>query len=131
MENPDLKFILPIHPNPNVLRYQYLLPAVKVINPLKHDELINLLLRVKLVITDSGGIQEECSFFNKTALVCRKITERPESVGITSYLVPTYDTLAATFTEHINEVPLPLSIQSPYGDGKSSQKICDIFETLA
>jgi UDP-N-acetylglucosamine 2-epimerase len=100
-ENPDLEFILPIHPNPNVQKYKNLLTNVNVINPLSHEELIKILVKTKLVITDSGGIQEECSFFNKKCLVCRKITERPESVGITSFMVDDYKTLKDMVYFHI------------------------------
>jgi UDP-N-acetylglucosamine 2-epimerase len=82
--HPELEFILPIHPNPNVQKHKNLLTNVTVINPLGHNDLLELLVKTRMVITDSGGIQEECSFFNKKCLVCRKVTERPESVGITS-----------------------------------------------
>ena len=129
-KHPELEFILPLHPNPNVQQYQWLLPFVKVVAPMIHDDLINLLLKAKLVITDSGGIQEECSFLNKTALVCRKVTERPESIGKTSFMIEDPESLALLFEEHINEVPRALSEDSPYGDGRASQKICNILETL-
>ena len=66
-ENPDLEFILPIHPNPEVQKYKHLLTNVNVIQPLQYDQLIDILKDTKLVITDSGGIQEECSFLNKKA----------------------------------------------------------------
>ncbi len=77
---PNLKFVLPIHPNPNVQKCKHLLHNVNVIEPLTHDETIKLLRDCKLVITDSGGLQEEGSFFNKKVIVCRKTTERPEGI---------------------------------------------------
>ena len=55
--------------------------------PLNHQDLLELLIKTKLVITDSGGIQEECSFFNKKCLVCRNTTERQESVDKSSFLI--------------------------------------------
>ena len=64
-QNPDLEFILPIHPNPNVQKHRDLLTHVNVIEPLNHSELLKLLIKVKFVISDSGGLQEEGSFFNK------------------------------------------------------------------
>ena len=100
----------------------------KIINPLSHEELVKLLVKTRLVITDSGGIQEECSFFNKKALVCRKITERPESVGLTSFMVKDPSYLKNSFYEHIDDYET--DIISPYGDGYSSKHIVDLFEKL-
>jgi UDP-N-acetylglucosamine 2-epimerase len=126
----DYEFILPIHPNPNVQKHKHLLTDVKVINPLNHEELIKYLFTIKLVITDSGGIQEECSFLNKKCLVCRKITERPESVGLTSFLVDEPENLHALFDEHIKSATSTDDQKCPFGDGKSSERICNIFRYL-
>jgi UDP-N-acetylglucosamine 2-epimerase len=125
-EYPNLEFIIPLHPNPNVQKHKKWLTDVKIINPMCHDELVKLLVKTKLVITDSGGIQEECSFFNKKVLVCRKITERPESVGLTSFMVSEPSKLEEIFSQHINNYEI--NIDSPFGDGYSSIKICDILE---
>lgn len=127
-ENPNLEFIIPLHPNPNVKKWRKLLTHVKIIDPLSHEDLVKILIKTKLVITDSGGLQEECSFFNKKCLVCRKITERPESVGLSSFMVKSPDSLKEIFDEHIKNYQI--DIKSPYGDGESSKKICDIFENL-
>jgi UDP-N-acetylglucosamine 2-epimerase len=126
--HPHLEFIIPLHPNPNVQKHIDKLNSwVKIIEPLSHEELIELLIKTRLVITDSGGIQEECSFFNKKALVCRKITERPESVGITSFLVSEPEDLKKVFDEHINNYVV--DSKCPYGDGYSSEKIINILKT--
>ena len=125
---PELEFILPIHPNPNIQKYKSLLTNITVIDPLAHDDLLELLVKTRLVVTDSGGIQEECSFFNKKCLVCRKVTERPESVGITSFLVEEPEHLKEIFKNHVeNHV---VDVESPYGDGKSAVKICEILNIL-
>lgn len=124
---PDLEFIIPLHPNPNVQKHKNILKNVTIIDPLSHEKLVSLLVKVRMVITDSGGIQEECSFFNKKALVCRKITERPESVGLTSFMVAEPHTLKSEFKKHIDDYEV--DIVSPFGDGKSSQYICDLFES--
>jgi len=126
--NPSYEFILPLHPNPKVQKHKDLLTHVNVIDPISHNELIQILIKCRLVITDSGGIQEECSFFNKKCLVCRKVTERPESVGESSFMVEYPHNLEGLFTNHIND--FTLDIESPYGDGDSSNKICDILEKL-
>jgi UDP-N-acetylglucosamine 2-epimerase (non-hydrolysing) len=119
------RFILPIHPNPNVQKFQYLLPNIEVIDPLNHEDLLNLLTKCKLVITDSGGLQEECSFLNKKCLVCRKTTERPEAVGYSSFLVEEPNMLESIFEEHINNYIV--NVKCPYGDGKSSEKILNVL----
>jgi len=125
---PGLEFILPIHPNPNVQKYKSLLTNITVIDPLAHDDLLELLVKTRLVVTDSGGIQEECSFFNKKCLVCRKVTERPESVGITSFLVEEPEHLKEIFKNHVENYVV--DVESPYGDGKSAVKICEILNIL-
>lgn len=125
----DVEFILPIHPNPNVQKHKHLLTNVKVVNPLSHDELIKILLESKIVITDSGGIQEECSFLKKKCLVCRKVTERPESLGLTSYLVKEPSELSELFDYHFTSYDEIID-ECPYGDGKSSEKICKILKNL-
>jgi UDP-N-acetylglucosamine 2-epimerase (non-hydrolysing) len=125
-ENPDLEFILPIHPNPNVQKHREILTHVIVIEPLSHTELLELLVKVKFVVSDSGGLQEEGSFFNKKVIVCRKTTERPEGLD-TGHL-------------HMCDNPLDLSLmfnkinknyiideKCPYGNGKSSKKISKLL----
>lgn len=125
-ENQDIKFILPIHPNPNVQKYKYLLTNIEVVDPLSHSELLNILIKCKLIITDSGGLQEECSFLNKKCLVCRETTERGESIGYTTFMVESPDMLNNVFYEHVNNYKI--DIESPYGDGQSSIKICKILK---
>ena len=63
--HPELEFILPLHPNPEIQKHKHLLHFVKVIEPQSHEELINLIKKSKYIISDSGGIQEEASFLNK------------------------------------------------------------------
>lgn len=125
-ENPELEFILPIHPNPNVLKHKDILTNVTVIDPLTHSDLLELLVKTKMVISDSGGLQEECSFFNKKCLVCRKITERPESIGLSSYLIDEPSDLKSVFEHQIKEYVI--NVDSPYGDGNASKKIIEIIK---
>ncbi len=70
--NTDLEFLLPIHPNPNVEKHKHLLTHVNVLNPLPHAMLLDILVKCKLVVSDSGGIQEEGSFLNKKVIVCKE-----------------------------------------------------------
>lgn len=126
-ENPELEFILPIHPNPNVQKYKYILSKVKTVQPLSHEELLKVLVKCKLVITDSGGLQEEGSFFNKKVIVCRTTTERPEAIETGHlYLCNTPRDLPLLFgtlknNYYINDI-------CPYGDGHSSKKVIQILQ---
>jgi len=122
----DLEFIIPLHPNPNVQKHKNLLKNVKVVDPLSHEELIKLLIETKLVITDSGGLQEECSFFNKKCLTCRKVTERPEAIGQSTIMVNNPNQLSTEFNRHIMEYDI--NYESPFGDGDSSSKIFKIIK---
>jgi UDP-N-acetylglucosamine 2-epimerase (non-hydrolysing) len=127
-ENKNLKFILPIHPNPNVIKHKDVLKFVEVIPPLDHDEFINLIKKCKFIISDSGGIQEEASFLSKKVIVCRKITERTESIGNSSFLCDSPKKLKSIFNMINNDYIL--NYESPYGDGKSSEKIIEIIKKL-
>lgn len=127
-ENNQYEFILPIHPNPNVNKHRDILKKVKVVDPLKRDDLLEVLVESSLVITDSGGLQEECSFFNKKCLVCRKITERSESLDKTSFLVGDPKLLKELFYLHIQKVEV--SSECPFGKGDASNKIVEIFKSL-
>ena len=82
----DIEFMIPLHPNPNVQKHKHIFKKVKVVEPMNHDDLINYVKKCKFVISDSGGLQEECSYLNKKIIVCRKTTERPESIGTHSFM---------------------------------------------
>ncbi len=125
--NPNLEFILPIHPNPNVQKYKYLLTNVNVIEPLTHPELLNILVKCKLIISDSGGLQEEGSFFNKKVIVCRETTERPEAINTGHlYLCSSPKELVNKFGCLINNYYIESTC--PYGDGYSSIKVSKIIK---
>ena len=127
IQYPELEFILPIHPNPNVQIHRNLLTNVKVVEPLSHDELIAILLECKLVISDSGGIQEEASFLNKKVIVCRDVTERLEAIYSGHlHLCKTTDKLKHLFVtlEKDSYICKPC----PYGDGKAAEKIKKILD---
>jgi UDP-N-acetylglucosamine 2-epimerase len=126
--NKDIEFVLPIHPNPNVKKNQHFLKHVKVVDPMNHNELIEFLSKSLMVITDSGGIQEEASFLNKKIIICRKTTERPESLGIHSFLCKTPKNIYKIFNKIKNN--FIVNEPCPFGDGYSSIKIVDILENL-
>jgi UDP-N-acetylglucosamine 2-epimerase (non-hydrolysing) len=118
---PDIEFLIPLHPNPNVQKHRGLFNKVKIVEPMSHEELINYVKKCKFVISDSGGLQEECSFLNKKIIVCRKTTERPESVGVHSFMCDDPDKLSDMVCEINNDYEVNTSC--PYGNGCSWQKI--------
>jgi len=120
------KFVLPIHPNPNVQKYKHLLTNVNVIEPMTHDETIKVLKDCKLIITDSGGLQEEGSFFNKKVIVCRKTTERPEGID-TGHLYMCNQPYQLKELFEILQKNYFIDSKCPYGDGNSSEKILKII----
>jgi len=118
-EYPQTEFILPLHPNPIIREAAAkVLFKTKVVPPMNHTELLNLMSKCKCVISDSGGIQEEASFFKKKVLVCRKVTERPAKNQIMvqepKFLPSMYK--VATVNCEIDE-------WCPFGNGDSSKKI--------
>ena len=113
----DIEFLIPLHPNPNVQKYKHIFNKVKVVAPMCHNDLINFVKKCKFVISDSGGLQEECSFLNKKIIVCRKITERPESIGIHSFMCGE-PYMLDKLVEKINS-DYKINAGCPYGDGLS------------
>jgi len=127
-EYPEFKWVLPIHPNPNVLKYKNILEHVEVTDPLPHHHLLKILKSSRLVITDSGGIQEEAAFFKKPCIVCRNKTERQEGIGEFSWLCKEPRELVDLFNtlkdHNINEL-----LPCPYGDGNAGEKILNLLKS--
>lgn len=130
---PKFNFVWILHPNPNVKNV--LLKSVLrnhtnifLIEPVDYLEIIHLFKATRIVITDSGGIQEEAPSFGIPVLVIGKKTERIESVLLNySYLTGTDEKeIITSFEKHLNnnfEIT-----DNPYGDGKASERIVDYFE---
>jgi UDP-N-acetylglucosamine 2-epimerase (non-hydrolysing) len=132
--NPGIKVIYPVHPNPNVknLAYELLGNQDRVIlKPAQnYVEFVKLMKSSYLIITDSGGIQEEAPSLGKPVLVTRKTTERPEALQAGGVRLVGCDE-----DKIIKEVELLLNnvaeykkmskIRTPYGDGKASKKILE------
>ena len=126
MDNPELKFEIPLHPNPNVKKHKDLLTHVNVVSPFDYDTMIKEISECRFLISDSGGIQEESSFLNKKVIVCRKITERPESVGKHSFMCGEPKDLKGVFYSLKDDYKVDL--ECPYGDGKSSKRIVNYLK---
>tara|TARA_Y100000590_G_C15683218_1_gene1000607 strand:- start:8 stop:1033 length:1026 start_codon:yes stop_codon:yes gene_type:complete len=116
----DLEFIFPMHPNPNIQQHKSLLSKIKVIKPLKYLDLLKLLSEVKFVISDSGGIQEECATFKKKILVCRDNTERPEGVDVGFAKIIGTNVIDNFDWANNNNIWNGIN---PYGDGKAANQI--------
>lgn len=129
---PQLHIVYPVHPNPNVRDQARSMlgdePRVTLCEPLGYPDLVALLDRCTLVLTDSGGLQEEAPALGKPVLVLRRETERPEAVDLgVARLVGTnrstvVDAVAALLTD--SELYRRMSLGgSPYGDGKAAKRI--------
>ena len=122
----ELEFIIPLHPNPNVQKHKHLLTDLTVVPPMGYEEFIDLLAYSRLVITDSGGLQEESSFLNKKCIVCREKTERIESVGSFSFICASPENLSSIFDDLVEDYR-PQGI-CPYGDGHAAEKIFEVLK---
>ncbi len=125
-DNQDLKFFMPLHPNKEIRKHEYLLSDnVCVLDCLSHKETINILKNCKFVITDSGGVQEEASFLKKRTFVCREFTERNECVGVSSVLCKTPTDLLSNFGKYKNDYKI--DAVCPYGDGSASDIVSEVL----
>jgi len=95
----DYQFILPIHPNPSIYKHKNVLKRVQVIYSLEYNTIIKLLKICCLVISDSGGLQEETHYFNKKIIVCRENTERNLNYYNNITLCKNYKDLLGLVTE--------------------------------
>ena len=139
-EHPDIKAVYPIHMNPAVRETAQAIlgddERIRIIEPLDVLDFHNFLSRSYLILTDSGGIQEEAPSLGKPVLVMRDTTERPEGIAAgTLKLVGTDET---TIYENFKmlledqEAYRKMSMASnPYGDGFASKRIADILEGKA
>jgi UDP-N-acetylglucosamine 2-epimerase (non-hydrolysing) len=136
-EKPDIKAIYPIHMNPVVRETaQEILgdtDRIRIIEPLEVLDFHNFLSRAHLILTDSGGIQEEAPSLGKPVLVMRDTTERPEGIAAgTLKLVGTNEEVIYKIFKQLledkNEYDKMSKASNPYGDGFASKRIADILE---
>ena len=130
----DVEVIFPVHRNPKVreiVREELgHLPRVHLIDPLDYEPFANLMARVDIVLTDSGGIQEEAPALGKPVLVLRDTTERPEAVTAgTVRLVGTaqervYEEIMRLLTDTTVYAAMAEAV-NPYGDGRAAQRIIE------
>lgn len=121
----EIEFIIPLHHNPEIQKYKHIFNKVKICRPLTHEELINYVKKCKFVISDSGGLQEECSFLNKKIIICRKTTERKEILETNGYLCDEPNMLETFVNKIINNYKC--NYKCPYGNGNSWKNIKKIL----
>lgn len=127
----DHTFVIPVHPNPNVhdkihsRLCEY--PQIKLIEPLDYPYMVYLMKKAKLILTDSGGIQEEAPTFGCPTLVMRYETERQEGIdaGVSVLVGADTEKIVKYSSEILSKTMSEsrLKAHNPYGDGKSSQII--------
>lgn len=127
IQYPELEFVFPMHPNPNIQKHKHILTHVTVTKPLNHEELLTVLVKAKFVISDSGGLQEEGSFFNKKVIVCRKTTERPEGISTGHLIMCDSPTQLRELVDTVNK-NYAVDSPCPYGDGHSAERIIRLIE---
>lgn len=135
----DVQIVYPVHPNPNVQdpvqRYLTGNPNIRLIEPLSYVPFVDLMRRAYILVTDSGGIQEEGPSLGKPILVLREKTERPEAVHAgTVKLVGTDEAKivreATRLIEDREVYEAMARVHNPYGDGKASPRISAVIDSF-
>ncbi len=130
--HPELAVVYPVHPNPNVQRIVFHelanTPRVHLLPPMEYLPFVHLMMRAWLILTDSGGIQEEAPALGKPVLVLREVTERPEAVAAgVARLVGTRREKIVEEVERLLQDSRAyeemITRQNPFGDGKAAERI--------
>lgn len=128
----DTVFVYPVHLNPNVQEPVYRLlgkvPNIKLLDPLDYLPMVHLMKNARLVLTDSGGIQEEATALGKPTLVLRNVTERPEGVeaGVLKLVGTDVVEIVTQFSKLLDskdDYDRMAKAKNPFGDGKAAEKI--------
>jgi len=133
----DVQFVYPVHPNPNVRRIVEAelsgIDRVFLIEPLDYEPFVYLMGRASVLLTDSGGVQEEGPSLGKPVLVMRDVTERPEAVnaGAVRLVGSDADRIVSEVERLLDdegEYAAMARAINPYGDGKASSRISAVLE---
>lgn len=141
VEHPDWQFVYPVHPSPAVVRVTQEIgappPNFNMVPPLDYLSFLHLLSKASLVVSDSGGIQEECAVFRVPILICRDVTERPEvldsgfgqlvggSAAALEQMLSTFLTPGSKASGWMNDTPAVPDLTGEFGDGHSSELISE------
>lgn len=135
-QNPDIQILYPVHPNPNVKDVAYQLlghtPNIILCAPLDYAPFIAAMKRSYMIISDSGGVQEEAPALGKPVLVLREETERPEAVdlGVVKLVGANRDTIIEQAQRLLDDPDAYKAMArgvSPYGDGKAAERIVGVL----
>lgn len=138
--HPDVQIVYPVHLNPNVQKPVYELLSnidnIKLIDPLSYPAFVWLMEKSYLIITDSGGVQEEAPSLGKPVLVMRDTTERPEAVDAGTVLLVGTDSdkiiKEASLLINDSEAYQKMSaLHNPYGDGKACERIVNFIKGIS
>jgi UDP-N-acetylglucosamine 2-epimerase (non-hydrolysing) len=135
---PDVYFVYPVHMNPNVKNIVFEILGKKhlsnicLIPPQKYLSFVSLMMKSYLILTDSGGVQEEAPSLGKPVLVMRNKTERPEAVesGVSKLVGTSEEQIIDSVSQLIDHPEVYKKMQldfNPYGNGDASQIICDVL----
>ena len=135
---PETAFVYPVHLNPNVREPVFRLlgnrPNIHLIEPLAYLPFVAMMNRSTIILTDSGGVQEEAPSLGKPVLVMRNTTERPEAVtaGTVKLVGTDTDLITASISELLNngKEPNRTIAANPYGDGQACRRIIEILENV-
>ncbi len=137
--NPDVQIIYPVHLNPNVKKPVYEILSdvdnIQLIEPLAYPAFVWLMNQAYLIITDSGGVQEEAPSLGKPVLVMRETTERPEAVEAGTVILVGTDkqkitSEAQALLNDSNKYQAMSALHNPYGDGKACARIVNFIKNL-
>lgn len=132
----DVRVLYPVHPNPNVSEVAHEMlsghPRITLCAPLDYLPFVAAMKRADLILTDSGGVQEEAPALAKPVLVMRRETERPEAVaeGVVKLVGPEYGPIVTEATRLLGDANAYAEMAkgvSPYGDGQASSRIVSIL----
>jgi UDP-N-acetylglucosamine 2-epimerase (non-hydrolysing) len=131
---PDVEMVIPVHPNPNVREVVHSSlggkDRIHLIEPQDYEPFCRLMEKANIILTDSGGVQEEAPSLSKPVLVLRDETERPEAVqmGTVKLVGPHYERIVKETSLLLNQADAYQAMAraaNPYGDGKASERILD------
>lgn len=131
---PEVHIVYPVHRNPNVQTVVYEMlagrPNISLLEPLDYQDFVQLMNGSHLILTDSGGLQEEAPSLGKPVLVLREVTERPEAVAAGAVRVVGTDTEvtvqeASRLLDDPDEYHRMSMVINPYGDGQASRRIVE------
>lgn len=135
-QRPDLAFICPCHPNPDIRKVMHerlhRLNNVALTEPLEYPDFVRLLSVAHMMLTDSGGVQEEAPSFGTPVLVLRETTERPEGIaaGAAKLVGTDCDTIVAEVSHLLDDAAAyqnMAQVRSLYGDGCASRRIAELL----